>query len=78
VRVRPKTTPRRDHVVVENAERPPVQVLGIDVIGETERMIRLQPAMIEERALAGALDRSGWNGLCANLTTYNLAWVAPA
>ena len=33
-------------VVVEDAQRAPVDVVGIDVVGKTERMIGIEPAVI--------------------------------
>jgi hypothetical protein len=44
-------------IVVENAERSPVDVVRIEVVREAERVVRLEPAMVEEGTLVRALDQ---------------------
>ena len=57
VRVRGEPRPGLDHVVVEDAQGPELDVLRIVVVGEGEEPVRLQPAEIAEVAIPCA-DRA--------------------
>src|SRR5580704_12311494 len=55
MRMRRKTGGRCDRIVVEHAKRAPVQVVGVEVFGEAERVVRLKPSMVEKRPVLGTL-----------------------
>ena len=50
---------RRDYVVVKDAQRAPIEVARILISREAKRVARVQPAMIERRAIGGALNAIG-------------------
>ena len=61
--VRPEALPRLHRVVVEDAQRAPVEVLGIVVAGKAVRMVRLEPAEVEEGPVTGTLHGEDGLGL---------------
>ena len=52
----PKPLPRRDAVLVDHAQRAEAHVRGVVVVGERERVVRVEPAVVGVAALPGATD----------------------
>ena len=52
----PKPAPAAHAVLVDHAQRPELDVLGIEVIGEREGVIGLQPAVVGVAAFVAASD----------------------
>src|ERR1700741_4774501 len=66
--VRPEALARSHAVFIDDAQRPELDVLRIEVVGERERVIRLEPAVVGIAALFAAsnlLHDSIPSGLCA-------------
>ena len=58
VRVHPEAPAARHHVVVEYPQRAEVHPLGILVIGETEGMVRIEPAVVGVAPGSGAVKHA--------------------
>ena len=53
VRVRAEAAARRDQVVVDDAQVAPAHVRRIEIVGERERVMTFQPAVVGMAALLG-------------------------
>jgi hypothetical protein len=76
VGVRAEALARLHGIVVEDAQRAPVEILRVVIVGKAERVVRLQPTVIEGGALAGALNGEGGRGLNRHGASYNRRGVA--
>src|SRR5580700_8965814 len=56
MRVRGKAFARRDAVVIQDAQRAELHMLGIVIVGKRKREIRIQPAVVRMAAVLAFAD----------------------
>jgi hypothetical protein len=57
MRMHAETRPRNDRIVVEDPQRTEIEARRIVIVGETERMVGPEPAVVEIAARGGLVQK---------------------